>query len=48
MIQMRPKGRKSTNRSTATNDSKFLSSIENKGRKCKVLLGKDQKKAEVH
>jgi hypothetical protein len=51
---IRPKGRKSTKHLTDTADRKFLGELEKEGlqqqlssKRCKMLDGKDQKRAEV-
>jgi hypothetical protein len=52
---MRPKRRESTKRPTDTADRNFLGELEKEGlqqqlssKRCKVLDGKDQKRAEVN
>jgi hypothetical protein len=52
---IRPKRRQSTKCPTDTDDRKFMGEIEKKGlqqqlpsKRCKMLDGKDQKRAEVH
>jgi hypothetical protein len=54
-VDFRPKARKSITRLTDTADRKYLGKLEKEGlqqqlssKRCKVLDGKDQKRAEVH